>query len=113
MNEKEILKDLRTAYFHLNDIVENEDKQVTTIHKQQLEEMLKIIDYVYYDVYRELDSDILTIDIPKEFFGRLSDSASFDYMYYTEETDSWNYLDYYQLDSGYDWKKDENFIEEV
>ena len=113
MNEKEILKGLRNAYFYIDDIVENEYKQINSLHKQQLKEMLKVIDYIYYDVYRDLDSDDLTINIANDFFGRLSDSASFDYMYYDEDIDSWNYLNYYELTSGYDWKQDNDFVEGV
>ena len=113
MSDKEILRAYRICYENLKDILENEDGQVAKIDRLYIGEILNKLSTMYFDIYRELDSKDIEINVPGDLFGRLSDSPMADYMYYDEYSDDWYYLNCTELYNYYDWKEDSYFLDSV
>lgn len=117
MTNKEILSELKKSYEYINDIRENGcvdhcNGQLNYNYIERLNRIKEDLEFIYWNVYREIDKEELEIDIWRNgkpyYCGYISDDISYAYMTYDENGET-QYNTCEELEIY--WYEDRDFIE--
>lgn len=103
MTELEILAELKIAYYQLDDILENEEEQITEGEYKKLNESIKALETVYRNLYKRIEKEN-----KKSLYFKddllIADEIYNDYIYKDQ------YITYADIENEEKWWKDYDFL---
>lgn len=113
MTNKEILGELKQSYEYINDIDNNEYKQLTNEEKDKITQIEYLLSDIYSGLYERLEKEnneeLRVKKLEENDKVYISDDISGDYISVSNDT---HYFTYQDTDDYYCWYKDENFLNE-
>lgn len=104
MTELEILAGLKTAYIRIEDIIDNQDKQITEEQAKQLIQILNTLEKQYQEIIGEIPKN------ERHYKENLYVAPFIFYDYTTDEKEFTEFLPYAELENEEKWWEDYNFL---
>lgn len=108
MTELEILAELKIAYYQLDDILENEDEQITEGEYKKLNESIKALETVYRNLYKRIKKEN-----KKSLYFKddllIADEIYLDYVTDSKDYDD-QYITYKDIENEEKWWEDYDFL---
>lgn len=108
MTELEILAELKIAYTNLEDILENNEEQITKGETKEIEISMEMLANVYHTYYRRIKRDNKKVlYYQKELL--IGDEINLDYVTDSEDYDD-QYITYKDLENEEKWWEDYDYL---
>ena len=108
MTEKEILAELKMAYWYLQDINENHEDQITINEGENIRLSMQNLEILYRNLYKRIEKENKkTLFFKKDLL--IGDQIYLDYVTSGADYDD-QYITYKDLDNEEKWWEDYNFL---
>lgn len=109
MTELEILAELKIAYMELEDILENQDEQLTTDEYASITKSMKNFEKVYNNLYKRIEKENKNILYFKDDL-LIADEIYLDYVTDSKDYDD-QYITYKDIENEEKWWEDYDFLD--
>ena len=109
MTELEILAELKIAYMQLEDILDNQDEQLTTDEYAEIKKSMKIFEKVYNNLYKRIEKENKNILYFKDDL-LIADEIYLDYVTDSKDYDD-QYITYKDIENEEKWWEDYDFLD--
>lgn len=108
MTELEILADLKIAYRQLDDIIENDDEQITEGEYKKLNRSMETLGVIYRNLYKRIEKENKNILYFKDDL-LIADEIYLDYVTDSKDYDD-QYITYKDIENEEKWWEDYDFL---
>lgn len=109
MTELEILAELKIAYMQLEDILDNQDEQITTDEYASITKAMKNFEKVYNNLYKRIEKENKNILYFKDDL-LIADEIYLDYVTDSKDYDD-QYITYKDIENEEKWWEDYDFLD--